>query len=132
MLNAAFVTSFDSNFERHPTRSVLYVPTNRLCLFYAILVPSQDRSYEPISFIECSITDPRDTTVRLPKALNIATLIQSTLQKEAGVRIVVFFSGSLSELKNSRQSTTDKYSASLQASVIVCKEGCQQLGVIYQ
>ena len=129
MLNAAFVTSFDSNFARHPTLSVLYVPTNRLCLFDAVLVPSQALSYEPISFIECSITDARDTTVRLPKALNIATLIQSTLQKEVGVRIVVFFSGLPSELKDSRQSTRDKHSASLLASVIVCKEGCQQLGV---
>ena len=123
------MASFDSNFERHPTRSVLYIPTNRLCLFDAILVPSQALSSEPISFIECSITDARETTVRLPKALNIATLIQSTLQKEVGVRIVVFFSGLPSELKNSRQSTMDKHSASLLASMIVCKKGCQQLGV---
>ena len=131
MLNSVFVANFDSNFERHPTRSVLYIPTNRLCLFDAILVPSQALSSEPISFIQCSITDARETTVRLPKALHIATIIQSTLQKEAGVRIVVVFSGSLSKLKKSRQSTIRKYSASLLSSVIVCKEGCQQLGVKY-
>jgi len=131
LLNDAFVAGFDSNFERHPTRSVLYVPLNRLCMFDAILVPSQALSLEPISFIECSITDAR-CSGRLPKAANIATLVQSSLKKETGVRIVVFFSGELSELTKSHQSTKDKYSSTLlESAVIVCKEGCLQLGVRY-
>ncbi len=125
------MAGFDSNFERHPTRSVLYVPLNRLCLFDAILVPSQALASEPISVIECSVTDARGSG-RLHKAVNIATFIESTLKKETGVRIVVFFSGELSELTKSQQSTKDKYSSTLlESAVVVCKEGCQQLGVRY-
>ena len=110
---------------------MLYIPTNRRCLFDAILVPSQALSSEPISFIECAVTDARDTQDPLSKTRDIATLIHSTLKQQAGFRIVVFYSGSSSELqRNSRPANNDVYS-SLKAAVIVCKEGCQLLGVKY-
>ena len=96
-------------------------------MFDAILVPSQALSSEPISFI---ITNAGDTQDRFPKMRDIATLIHSELEQKAGFRMVMFFSGSVSELRGSQQATKDMDSSLLSA-VIVCKEGCQQLGVKY-
>ena len=129
-LNQQFISTFDTVFQRHATLSILYVPTNRLCVFDAILVPSEALANEPISFIECSITNAPNTKNRLPKASPIMNFVHKTLNSLENVRLVIIFSGATSELTDSHKSTQTA-NPLLHSTVIVCKEGCQKLGVKY-
>ena len=125
--NASFVANFDQHFAPHPTSSILYIPTESQSLFDAILVPSASSS-DPISIIECSITDPRAPN-RLSNSSSIATLISEVLkQPKHRCRLLVFFSGYERDVTDSRQSTITKH-PSLDNALIICKDACQQLGV---
>jgi hypothetical protein len=125
--NASFVANFDQHFAPHPTNSILYIPINSQSLFDAILIPSAF-SPDPISIIECSITDPRSPT-RLSKASSISSFITDILkQPKERCRLIIFFSGYERDATVSRQSTVTKHPCS-DNTLIVCKDGCQQLGV---
>ena len=124
--NASFVANFNQHFAPHPTSSILYIPTESQSLFDAILIPSVSSS-DPISIIECSITDPHSST-RLSKASSISSFITDVLKQPKERCRLIIFSGYEGDATDSRQSTINKH-RSLDNALIVCKDGCQQLGV---